>query len=124
MLYCHIIVDHSHVIIIIFTIRKSYSYDTCVFLSLKSELVLLSFLRSTCYSSIVQYILVKSFSKCISIYFFQVVEPIRSMFNHLARMMIIFRSSMIGDRLCGLVVRVLGYRSRGPGFNSRRYQVF
>jgi hypothetical protein len=28
------------------------------------------------------------------------------------------------DRLCGLVVRVSGYRSRGPGFDSRRYQIF
>jgi hypothetical protein len=28
------------------------------------------------------------------------------------------------DRLCSLVVRVLGYRFRGPGFNSRRYQIF
>jgi hypothetical protein len=28
------------------------------------------------------------------------------------------------DRLCGLVVRVPGYRSRGPGFNSGRYQIF
>jgi hypothetical protein len=27
-----------------------------------------------------------------------------------------------GDRLCGLVVRVLGYRSRGLGFDSRHYQ--
>jgi hypothetical protein len=27
-------------------------------------------------------------------------------------------------RLCGLVVRVLGYRSRGPWFDSRRYQIF
>jgi hypothetical protein len=28
------------------------------------------------------------------------------------------------DRLCGLVVRVPGYRSRGPGFNSSSYQIF
>jgi hypothetical protein len=28
------------------------------------------------------------------------------------------------DRLCGLVVRVTGYRSRGSGFDSRRYQIF
>jgi hypothetical protein len=27
-------------------------------------------------------------------------------------------------RLCGLVVRVSGYRSRGPGFDSRPYQIF
>jgi hypothetical protein len=28
------------------------------------------------------------------------------------------------DRLWGLGVRVLGYRSRSPGFDSRRYQIF
>jgi hypothetical protein len=28
------------------------------------------------------------------------------------------------DRFCGLVVRVSGYRSRGPGFDSQRYQIF
>jgi hypothetical protein len=28
------------------------------------------------------------------------------------------------DRLCGLVVRVPGYRSRGPGLYSRRDQIF
>jgi hypothetical protein len=26
--------------------------------------------------------------------------------------------------LCGLVVRVSGHRFRGPGFDSRRYQIF
>jgi hypothetical protein len=28
------------------------------------------------------------------------------------------------DRLCGLVVRVPSYRSRGPRFDSRCYQIF
>jgi hypothetical protein len=28
------------------------------------------------------------------------------------------------DRLCGLVVRVPGYRSKGSGLDSRRYQIF
>ena len=28
------------------------------------------------------------------------------------------------DRLCALVVRGFGYRYRGLGFNSRRYQIF
>jgi hypothetical protein len=28
------------------------------------------------------------------------------------------------DRTCGLVVRVPGYTSRGPGFDSRSYQIF
>jgi hypothetical protein len=28
------------------------------------------------------------------------------------------------DRLCGLVVRIPDYRSRGPAFYSRRYQMF
>ena len=28
------------------------------------------------------------------------------------------------DRLCGLVIRVSGYRYRGLGFDSRRYQIF
>jgi hypothetical protein len=28
------------------------------------------------------------------------------------------------DRLCGPVVRVSGYRSRGPGLDSRRFQIF
>ena len=29
-----------------------------------------------------------------------------------------------GDRLCGLEVRVSGYRYRDLGFDSRRYQIF
>jgi hypothetical protein len=30
----------------------------------------------------------------------------------------------MNDRLCGLVVRVSGYRSRGPGFDFRQHQIF
>jgi len=33
-------------------------------------------------------------------------------------------TARINDRLCGLVVRVSGYRYRGPGFDPRRYQIF
>jgi hypothetical protein len=32
--------------------------------------------------------------------------------------------SKIVDRLCGLVVRVPGYRSRGPAFDSQGLQIF
>jgi hypothetical protein len=37
-----------------------------------------------------------------------------------------FRSAVcsLEDRLCGLVVSVPGYRSRGPGFDTRLYQIF
>jgi hypothetical protein len=31
---------------------------------------------------------------------------------------------MFCDLLCGLVVRVRSYKSRGPGFDSRLYQIF
>jgi hypothetical protein len=35
-----------------------------------------------------------------------------------------FYFKCLKDRLCSLVVRVPGYRSRGPRFDSRRYQIF
>jgi hypothetical protein len=35
-----------------------------------------------------------------------------------------FCAGSILVHLCGLVVTVLGYRSRGPGFDSWRYQIF
>ena len=31
---------------------------------------------------------------------------------------------VVHDRLCGLMIRVSGYRYRGLGFDSRRYQIF
>ena len=36
----------------------------------------------------------------------------------------IVRTTTLLDRLCGLVVRVSGYRYRGLGFDSRRYHIF
>jgi hypothetical protein len=30
----------------------------------------------------------------------------------------------VSDRLCSLVVKVPGYKSRGPGLESRRYKIF
>jgi hypothetical protein len=36
--------------------------------------------------------------------------------------LIIIIISRFRDHLCGLVVRVLDYRSRGPGFDSRALQ--
>jgi hypothetical protein len=41
------------------------------------------------------------------------------------RVLTIVIHSRIRDKVkCGLVVKVPGYRSRGPGFDSRRYQIF
>jgi hypothetical protein len=37
---------------------------------------------------------------------------------------IIIRYVIRNDCLCGVMVRVPGSGSRGPGFNSRRYQIF
>jgi hypothetical protein len=37
---------------------------------------------------------------------------------------LIYKCRINADRLCGLVVRVPGYRCRGPRFDSRRYQIF
>ena len=39
-------------------------------------------------------------------------------------LMYFLNDSVIVPRLCGLVVRVSGYRYRDPGFDSRRYQIF
>ena len=45
--------------------------------------------------------------------------------NLISRSLLILHETMPqADRLCGLVVRVSGYRYRGLGFDSRRYQIF
>jgi hypothetical protein len=41
---------------------------------------------------------------------------------YLATLVILYIYYRNLDRLCGLVVRVPGYRSGGPGFNSRALQ--
>jgi hypothetical protein len=40
------------------------------------------------------------------------------------RNLLVFFQHILLDHLYGLVVRVPGYRSRGPGFDSWRYQIF
>jgi len=48
-----------------------------------------------------------------------------SFFLHLfLPLFIIYFLPVIRRFLCGLVVRVSGYRHRGPGFDPRRYQIF
>jgi hypothetical protein len=44
--------------------------------------------------------------------------------SEITRMVFLSTIWMHNDRLCGLVVRVLGYTSRGSGFYSQRYQPF
>jgi hypothetical protein len=55
-----------------------------------------------------------------SVLHFYKIKPVRGHYNDL----ILREICIFADRLCGLVVRVLGDRSRGPGFDSQRYQVF
>jgi hypothetical protein len=42
----------------------------------------------------------------------------------IVQLVVLLRIRDIQDRLCGLVVRVPGYNSRDPGFDSRGYQIF
>jgi hypothetical protein len=44
--------------------------------------------------------------------------------SRLEMLSIVFVIVVKFDRLCGLVVRVSGYRYRGLGFDPRRYQIF
>ena len=44
--------------------------------------------------------------------------------NSVIYVFLLIRLCILIDRLCGLVVRVSGNRYRGPGFDSRRYQIF
>jgi hypothetical protein len=38
--------------------------------------------------------------------------------------LLLFFQNRSNDRLCGLEVKVPDYTSKGPGFDSRRYQIF
>jgi hypothetical protein len=54
------------------------------------------------------------------------ILPLKFLQLQIYRLLIsqILALNSLRDRLCGLVVRVSGYRSRGPGFDSRPYQIF
>ena len=58
------------------------------------------------------------FHTCSYYCFLFLVKEIFSLCPHLTS------RSFFRDRLCGLVVRVSGYRYRGPAFDPRRYQIF
>jgi hypothetical protein len=47
-----------------------------------------------------------------------------SMHGTIVNSMYFNKPHTFSDGPCGLVVRVLGYRSRGPGLDPRRYQIF
>jgi hypothetical protein len=48
----------------------------------------------------------------------------RSLSLYRLRYVIMYVYKITPDRLCGLVIRVPGYRSRDPGLDFRRYQIF
>jgi hypothetical protein len=61
-----------------------------------------------------------------SIYVFKRWDYNRNLghFNYFIMRLLVSNLKNMRGRICGLVVRVHGYRSRGPGFDSRHYQIF
>ena len=80
-----------------------------------------------CVKIIYNFFFVKCFSilhcKFVCVYLLLVPHP-AVFFTHLWIHVIYICIYVLCDRLCGLVVRVSGYRYRGPGFDPRRYQIF
>jgi hypothetical protein len=70
--------------------------------------------------------------RCIFLFLFRTMDKLQkpSVVHHrqnpskIKNLLVFSPRSNYTDRLCGLVVRVLGYRSRVPGFDSRLYQIF
>jgi hypothetical protein len=58
------------------------------------------------------------------VWFLKWIGHERGGYNAESLMYIYLLSERNYDRLCGLVVRVSGYRSRGPGYDSRPCQIF
>jgi hypothetical protein len=75
---------------------------------------------------IVSCILLTSLHTVVFFYYriFQTVFSEQWISKYVRLMSIKISISSFLDRLCGLVVRVPGYRSRGLGFDSWRYQIF
>ena len=64
----------------------------------------------------------------VLVFFLQVIKIVSEhvLFLYLSSSQIceLFCVCVLLDHLCGLVVRVSGYRYSGPGFDPRRYQIF
>jgi hypothetical protein len=52
------------------------------------------------------------------------IQAVTTLRSSLSMCLFFVCNTICFDRLCGLVVRVSGYRSRGLAFDSRRFQIF
>jgi hypothetical protein len=66
----------------------------------------------------------KSYILCIFFFFYRLYSPFGPWSLLFSFMIILHTVGLLGDRLYVPVFRVPGYRSRGSGFDSRRYQIF
>ena len=105
----------AHLIRLDFTTRTILGMEYTSFIS-----SLCSFLHSSVTSSLLgPNNLLNTLSLCSSL---NVSDQVSHPYKPTGKIIVLY--ILIFDRLCSLVIRVSGYRYRGLGFDSRRYQIF